>query len=224
MGFCIAIDGPAGAGKSTIARKIAEKMGMIYVDTGAMYRAMALFMLESGIGQADTEGMSRRCEEADITIRYEGGEQTVYLNGKNVNSLIRTEAVSNMASISSQQPNVRKKLVSLQKELARNADVVMDGRDIGTCVLPEADVKIYLTASSAVRAKRRYEELSAKGEACDFDKIEQDIIERDHRDMTRKESPLRQAKDAVLVDSSHMSVEEVMESIMKICKDRKRGI
>lgn len=224
MSFCVAIDGPAGAGKSTIARKLAEKMGMIYVDTGAMYRAMALFMLEEGIGQEDTETMSSRCKEADITIRYENGEQIVYLNNKNVNSLIRTEEVSSMASISSQQPNVRKKLVSLQKELARTADVVMDGRDIGTCVLPDADVKIYLTASSAVRAKRRYDELTGKGISCDFDTIEQDIIERDHRDMTREESPLRQAEDAVLVDSSDMSVEEVMETIMKICGEKKRGI
>lgn len=224
MSFCIAIDGPAGAGKSTIARKLAEKMGMIYVDSGAMYRAMALFMLEKGIGKEDTEAMGTCCGEADITIRYENGEQIVYLNSRNVNSLIRTEEVSKMASISCQQPGVRKKLVSLQKELARKADVVMDGRDIGTCVLPDADVKIYLTASSSVRAKRRYEELLAKGEACELDKIEQDIIERDHRDMTRAESPLRQAEDAVLVDSSNMTVEEVMETIVKICGNRKRGI
>ena len=224
MSFCIAIDGPAGAGKSTIARKLAEKMGMIYVDTGAMYRAMALFMLEEGIGKEDTEAMDSRCGEADITIRYEDGVQKVYLNNKNVNSLIRTEEVSTMASISSQQQSVRKKLVSLQKELARKADVVMDGRDIGTCVLPDADVKIYLTASSSVWAKRRYEELLAKGEVCDFDEIEQDIIERDHRDMTRAESPLRQAEDAILVDSSDMTVEEVMETIVKICGRGKRGI
>ncbi len=224
MSFCIAIDGPAGAGKSTIARKLAEKMGMIYVDTGAMYRAMALFMLEEGIGKEDTEAMDSRCGEADITIRYEDGVQKVYLNNKNVNSLIRTEEVSTMASISSQRQSVRKKLVSLQKELARKADVVMDGRDIGTCVLPDADVKIYLTASSSVRAKRRYEELLAKGEVCDFDEIEQDIIERDHRDMTRAESPLRQAEDAILVDSSDMTVEEVMETIVKICGRGKRGI
>ena len=224
MSFCIAIDGPAGAGKSTIARKLAEKMGMIYVDTGAMYRAMALFMLEEGIGKEDTEAMDSRCGEADITIRYEDGVQKVYLNNKNVNSLIRTEEVSTLASISSQQQSVRKKLVSLQKELARKADVVMDGRDIGTCVLPDADVKIYLTASSSVRAKRRYEELLAKGEVCDFDEIEQDIIERDHRDMTRAESPLRQAEDAILVDSSDMTVEEVMETIVKICGRGKRGI
>ena len=224
MSFCIAIDGPAGAGKSTIARKLAEKMGMIYVDTGAMYRAMALFMLEEGIGKEDTEAMDSRCGEADITIRYEDGVQKVYLNNKNVNSLIRTEEVSTMASISSQQQSVRKKLVSLQKELARKADVVMDGRDIGTCVLPDADVKIYLTASSSVRAKRRYEELLAKGEVCDFHEIEQDIIERDHRDMTRAESPLRQAEDAILVDSSDMTVEEVMETIVKICGRGKRGI
>lgn len=219
MSFCIAIDGPAGAGKSTIARKLAEKMGMIYVDSGAMYRAMALFMLEQGIGKEDTEAMNGCCGKADITIRYENGEQIVYLNNRNVNSLIRTEEVSTMASISCQQPDVRKKLVSLQKGLARKADVVMDGRDIGTCVLPDADVKVYLTASSTVRAKRRYDELTAKGIHCDFAQIEKDIIERDERDMNREISPLRQAKDATLVDSSDMTIEEVVEVITGLCRE-----
>lgn len=218
MSFCIAIDGPAGAGKSTIARKLAEKMGMIYVDSGAMYRAMALFMLEQGIGKEDTEAMNGCCGKADITIRYENGEQIVYLNNRNVNSLIRTEEVSTMASISCQQPDVRKKLVSLQKGLARKADVVMDGRDIGTCVLPDADVKVYLTASSRVRAMRRYEELRARGESCDLAQIEKDIIERDERDMNREISPLRQAEDAVLVDSSEMDVDEVVEKIISLCR------
>ncbi|MBO5165863.1 MAG: (d)CMP kinase [Lachnospiraceae bacterium] len=222
MSYCVAIDGPAGAGKSTIAKKIAKQMGLVYVDTGAMYRALALFMIRNGIATDDLESMNTRCEEADITIRYENGEQVVYLNGENVNAYLRTEEVGNMASVSSTQPNVRKKLVSLQKELAKTTDVIMDGRDIGTCVLPDADVKIYLTADSAVRAKRRYDELTAKGITCDLDEIEKDIIDRDHRDMTREESPLRQASDAILVDSSYMTIDEVVETIIKICEE-KRG-
>lgn len=222
MSYCVAIDGPAGAGKSTIAKKIAKQMGLVYVDTGAMYRALALFMIRNSIATDDLESMNTRCEEADITIRYENGEQVVYLNGENVNAYLRTEEVGNMASVSSTQPNVRKKLVSLQKELAKTTDVIMDGRDIGTCVLPDADVKIYLTADSAVRAKRRYDELTAKGVTCDLDEIEKDIIDRDHRDMTREESPLRQASDAILVDSSYMTIDEVVETIIKICEE-KRG-
>ena len=221
MSYNVAIDGPAGAGKSTIAKKIAKQMGLVYVDTGAMYRAMALFMIRNNISEEDLESINIRCEEADITIRYENGEQVVYLNGENVNAYLRNEKVGNMASVSSTQPNVRKKLVSLQKALAKTTDVIMDGRDIGTCVLPDADVKIYLTADSRVRAKRRYDELTAKGIDCDLDEIEKDIIDRDHRDMTRKESPLRQAEDAILVDSSYMTIEEVVAEIIRICEEKK---
>ena len=216
MGFNIAIDGPAGAGKSTIAKKVAKKLGYIYVDTGAMYRAMALFLLREGVDPENTEVVNEKCKEADITIRYEKEEQVVYLNGENVNAFLRTEQVGNMASVTSANPNVRKKLVELQQKLAANADVVMDGRDIGTCVLPDAEVKVYLTASSKVRAQRRYDELTAKGEVCDIVVIEKDIIERDHQDMTREISPLKQAEDAVLVDSSDMTIEEVAETIMKM--------
>lgn len=223
MSYCVAIDGPAGAGKSTIARQIAKKMNLIYVDTGAMYRAMALFLLRKGVDGTDQKEICEKCEEADITIKYENGEQVVYLNGENVNAFLRTEEVGRMASVSSPEPRLRKKIVSLQKQLARSADVVMDGRDIGTCVLPDADVKIYLTANSSVRAKRRYEELMAKGEDCNLKEIERDIVERDNRDMTRKESPLMQAEDAVLVDTSDMSIEEVVQKIIAICME-KRGI
>ena len=197
MGHKIAIDGPAGAGKSTIAKKIAGELGYIYVDTGAMYRAMALFLLNKRIDPNDAEAVSRSCEDADITIRYEDSEQVVYLNGDNVNGFIRTEKVGNMTSITSANPDVRKKLVELQQKLAADTDVVMDGRDIGTCVLPDAEVKIYLTANSRVRAERRYEELIAKGEECDIDDIENDIIERDRQDMTREISPLVAAEDAI---------------------------
>ncbi len=221
MSYNIAIDGPAGAGKSTIAKKIAKKKGMIYVDTGSMYRAMALYLIRRGIKPEETERIGEECEHADITIRHENGEQVVYLNGENVNPYLRTEEVGNMASRSSVNPKVRQKMVCIQKKLAATADVVMDGRDIGTCVLPDADVKIYLTASSAVRAKRRFEELTAKGETPDFDSIKADIIERDERDMKREISPLRQADDAVLVDTSDLSIEEVVEKILEIAEEKR---
>ena len=214
MSFNIAIDGPAGAGKSTIAKKIAAKKGYIYVDTGAMYRAMALYLIRE---QAMPEQIDEKCEHADITIGYENGEQVVYLNGENVNGYIRTEEVGRMASISSPNPNVRRKLTQLQQKLAADKDVVMDGRDIGTCVLPDAQVKVYLTADSHERALRRYRELTEKGETCDLDTIEKDIIERDRQDMTREISPLKQAEDAVLLDSSHMTIDEVVDAVITLC-------
>lgn len=217
MSYSIAIDGPAGAGKSTIAKLIARKKGYIYVDTGAMYRAMALFFTESGISASEQDKISAAAQDADVTISYENGEQVVWLNGRNVNGLIRTEAVGNMASESSKNKDVRKKLVELQRALAQKENVVMDGRDIGTCVLPNADVKVYLTADSHVRALRRYEELQAKGQPCDLETIEKDIIDRDYQDMHRDISPLRQAEDAVLLDSSDMTIEEVAQAIIGLC-------
>lgn len=218
MSYNIAIDGPAGAGKSTIAKLIAKKKGFVYVDTGAMYRAMALYFLEQGISADDQEKISDAVKEVDVTISYENGEQVVWLNGRNVNGLIRTEEVSKMASKSSTNGAVRKKLVELQQALAKKESVVMDGRDIGTCVLPNADVKVYLTASSHVRAVRRYEELKAKGESCDLAVIEKDIIDRDYQDMHRELSPLKQADDAVLLDSSDMTIEQVADAVIKMCK------
>lgn len=218
MAYNVAIDGPAGAGKSTIAKAVAKKLGLIYVDTGAMYRAMALFMLREDVNPQDAESISEKCKEADITIIYENGEQVVLLNGENVNAYLRTEEVGNMASVTSVQPAVRVKLVELQQALAKKSDCIMDGRDIGTCVLPNAQAKIYLTASSKVRAKRRFDELTAKGESCDIEKIQRDIEERDYRDMNREHSPLKQAEDAVLVDSSDMSIEEVVATIIDICE------
>ncbi len=214
----IAIDGPAGAGKSTIAKKIAKKLGYIYVDTGAMYRAMALYFIRLGVDKNDSDAISKKCADADISIEYRGGEQVVLLNGEDVTGMLRTEEVGNMASATSVNGDVRKKLVQLQQKLAASTDVVMDGRDIGTVVLPGAEVKVYLTASSKVRAQRRYEELKAKGEDPDIEKIEADIIERDHRDMTREISPLRQAEDATLIDSSYMTIDEVVDAVTDLIK------
>ncbi len=216
MGFNIAVDGPAGAGKSTIAKLVAKKMNLIYVDTGAMYRAMALYMLKQNVDINNETAVAEACTGADVTIKYEDGMQVVYLNGENVNAYLRTEEVGNAASKTSAIPAVRARLLELQQNLAKTSDCIMDGRDIGTCVLPNADVKIYLTASSAVRAKRRYDELTAKGENCDIAQIQADIEERDHRDMTREIAPLKQAEDAVLVDSSYMTIDEVVEKIVAI--------
>ena len=212
----IAIDGPAGAGKSTIAKQLAKQLQFIYVDTGAMYRAMALYFLRAGVEAGDETGIQQLCQEVEISIQYQDGEQQVLLNGENVNHEIRKEEVGNMASATSIYPAVRKKLVDLQQKLAASADVIMDGRDIGTCVLPNAEVKIYLTASSLTRAKRRYDELVNKGADCDLLEIQKDIEERDRRDMTRAISPLKQAEDAVLVDSSELTIEQVIETIHNI--------
>lgn len=216
----IAIDGPAGAGKSTIAKLIAKKLGYIYVDTGAMYRAMALFLIRENISPQDVGALEKACERADISISFIDGVQVVLLNGENVNAYLRTEEVSKMASISSVNAKVRTKLVSLQQVLAKKSDVVMDGRDIGTVVLPDAFLKIFLTASSEVRAKRRFDELTSKGVECDYDEILKDIIERDHRDSTRDNSPLKQAEDAILVDSSYMSIEEVADKVISLLNSK----
>lgn len=220
MSMNIAIDGPAGAGKSTIAKTLAKNLGFIYVDTGAMYRAMAYYFLSHDIAAEDEAAIAAACPSVDVTITYENGEQQVLLNGENVNGVIRTEQVGNMASATSVYPVVREKLVELQRQLAAKSDVIMDGRDIGTCVLPNAQVKVYLTASSATRAKRRYDELTAKGVNCDLAEIEKDIIDRDYRDMNRETSPLKQAEDAVLVDSSEMNIDEVVEAINNIYREK----
>ena len=218
MGYNVAIDGPAGAGKSTIAKLVAKEKGFIYVDTGAMYRALAIHFIKKGITPQETDKIIEACEDAEVSLQYENGVQQVYLNGENVTSFLRTEEVGNMASVSSAIGAVRTKLLSLQRNLAAEKDVVMDGRDIGTNILPNADVKIYLTASVETRAKRRYLELQEKGVACDLDEIAHDIAERDYRDMHRDIAPLKQAEDAVLVDSSDMSIDEVVCTIMDLCK------
>lgn len=217
--FNIAIDGPAGAGKSTIAKQAAKKLGFVYVDTGAMYRTMALYFIRLGIDSGDEAAIAAACQDVDVTIRYEDGAQQVILNGENVSGLIRAEEVGRMASAVSVYMPVRDKLVELQRQLAKKTSVIMDGRDIGTCVLPDAPAKIYLTASVEVRARRRFNELLEKGVECDIREIEADIEDRDYRDMHREHSPLKQADDAVLLDSSHMTIEQVVDSIIKIACD-----
>ena len=216
MGFNVAIDGPAGAGKSTIAKIVAKEKQFIYVDTGAMYRAMAIHFIKKGIAATEMDKISEAVCDADVTIEYINGEQQVLLNGENVTPFLRTEEVGNMASASSVNGDVRRKLVELQQKLAETANVVMDGRDIGTCVLPNAQVKVYLTASVDVRAERRYKELVEKGMEADLEKIKKDIEERDYRDMNRDISPLRQAEDAVLVDSSYLNIEESAAAILAL--------
>lgn len=218
MGYNVAIDGPAGAGKSTVAKRVAKELGFVYVDTGAMYRALAVFFLQNGLQPEDTEKIAKICKEAEVSIGYEDGVQQVYLNGENVTHKLREEAVGNMASVSSAIPEVRAQLLELQRGLAKTRDVVMDGRDIGTNILPNADAKVYLTASVETRANRRYKELQEKGVDCNLADIAHDIEERDTRDMNREIAPLKQAEDAVYLDSSDMTIEEVVNAIKALCR------
>lgn len=214
--YSIAIDGPAGAGKSTIAKSLANKLGFIYVDTGAMYRAISLYFIRNNIDASDTKKIKEACKEIDITIEYKNGEQIVLLNKENVNSFIRTEAIGKMASTTSAYSDVRIKLLELQRNLAKTSNVIMDGRDIGTCVLPNANLKIYLTASVKERALRRYNELKNKNIKCDLEQIMQDIVDRDYADMNRDISPLKQSEDAILIDSSAMTIDEVIDKIIEL--------
>ena len=214
--YNIAIDGPAGAGKSTIAKMAAKKLDFIYVDTGAMYRAMALYFLRREIDAKDEKKIAEACEHINVTIAYQEGEQQVLLNGENVNAFIRTEEVSMMTSNTSKYPAVREKLLYLQRELAAANNVIMDGRDIGTCVLPDAELKIYLTASASERAKRRYLEQKERGVESDLAQIERDIIARDEQDMNREIAPLKQAEDAIFLDTSDMTIEEVVTKIVSL--------
>ena len=218
MAFNVAIDGPAGAGKSTIAKEVSKRKGYIYVDTGAMYRAMALYFLRKGIASDDEKTIAGSVDGIDVSIEYVDGVQHVILNGEDVSGLIRTEEVGNMASATSVYAPVRTKLVSLQQQLAKKADVIMDGRDIGTVVLKDADVKVFLTASVECRAKRRYLELKEKGVEANLEDIARDIEERDYRDSHREISPLKQADDAILLDCSDMTIEEVVAEIIRLCE------
>jgi cytidylate kinase len=216
----IAIDGPAGAGKSTIAKEIAKKINFVYVDTGAMFRSMALYLLNNNIDPENEELVSSSCPDMDITITYVDGEQQVILNGENVSGKIRTEEVGKTASTIAKYGAVRTKLLELQRALASKEQVIMDGRDIGTAVLPNAELKVYLTASSDERARRRVKQLEENGMEADFEEIKADIIKRDEQDMNREIAPLKQADDAVLVDSSDMSVEEVVNHIVSLYQER----
>lgn len=218
MGYNVAIDGPAGAGKSTIAKLVAKEKGYIYVDTGAMYRGLAIHFLNNELRPEETAKIVEACKSAEVSIGYENGMQQIYLNGENITGRLRTEEVGNMASKTSAIPEVRAKLLELQRNLAEKEDVIMDGRDIGTNILPNADVKIYLTASVETRAKRRFDELTEQGLECNYEEIAKDIEERDYRDMNRDIAPLKQAEDAHLVDSSDMTIDEVVAAIVNHCK------
>ena len=214
MSYQIAIDGPAGAGKSTIAKAVSKELSFVYVDTGAMYRAMALLCIRLGLDGKDEDKVVSACEGASVEIKYKDGAQVVFLNGEDVNGFIRTQEVGDMASAVSVYKGVREKIVKLQQELAAKENVVMDGRDIASCVLPNADLKIYLDADVNIRAKRRYDELIAKGQPANLEKIVEEVKERDYRDMHRDNSPLVRVPEAILVDSSHMSIEEVKDAII----------
>ncbi len=216
----IAIDGPAGAGKSTIAKEVSKRLDFMYVDTGAMYRTIALACVNDGADIENEADVSGCCTGADIDIRYENGVQHMYLKGKDVSREIRQEQIGRAASVVSKYPAVRERLVKLQQDIGSRYDVVMDGRDIGTKVLVDADLKIYLTASPDCRARRRFDELKEKGEICDLEAVKQDIIERDRADMTREISPLCKAKDAVEVDTSEMTIEEVTGTIISLYNKR----
>lgn len=222
MSYAIAIDGPAGAGKSTIAKMAAKKLNFIYVDTGAMYRAIALYLLQEDIAAADSAAVEDALPKVEVTIAYEKGEQQVFLNGENVTDEIRNETVGNMASKAAAIPAVRKKLLELQRDLAAGANVIMDGRDIGTFVLPHAQLKIFLTASVSCRAKRRYDELAKKGVECQLAEIEADIRSRDAQDENREISPLRKAEDAIVVDSSNLDIDEVTAVILDSYEAKRR--
>ena len=218
MSYQIAIDGPSGAGKSTIAKRLAKDLGFIYVDTGAMYRALAVYFLQKGINTADETAVGRAAAEPRIDWELREDGQHILLNGEDVSGRIRTEEVGMVASSTSAFAEVRRILVALQQEIAAAQSVVMDGRDIGTVVLPQADLKIFLTASVEVRAKRRTLELLEKGVEADPAQVEEDIRRRDHQDMNREVSPLRQAEDAILVDTSEMTIEEVVAAIKEMIR------
>ena len=222
MSYQIALDGPAGVGKSTIAKKLSEKLSFIYVDTGALYRALSVYFLDRGLLPSDEEGIRAVLPDISVEIRYEGGEQHVLVNGTDVTKRLRTKEVSNMASCSSQYRAVREKLLETQRELAARYNVIMDGRDIGTVILPDATLKVYLTAEPRIRAERRYNQLREQNELSGetLESIEQDIRERDFRDENREHAPLKQAKDAVLLDTSHLTIREVEERIESLLRER----
>ena len=218
--FSIAIDGPSGAGKSTVARAVAQRMGAMYMDTGAMYRAVGLFMLQNGVPLSDARAIAENCGRAQVRIGYgQDGQQRVYLGEEDVSEAIRAAEVSLAASAVSTVPEVRSRMVALQRDVARGHNVVMDGRDIGTKVLPDATLKVFLTASAQVRARRRYEELLRRGMHESYEKVLEELIQRDELDMGRQASPLRMAKDAVEVDCSDMTLEQVVQRVVELARE-----
>lgn len=219
----VAIDGPAGAGKSTIAKACAKELGYIYVDTGAMYRGIALYMVDHKIRPTDIEAVKQALLDVNVTLRYEDGKQLLIVNGQDVSDRIRTPEVSAAASLFSAIPEVRKALLDLQHDIAEKNNVLMDGRDIGTVILPQAQVKIYLDASPEIRGKRRYDELVLKGESVVLEDIIEDIKQRDYQDMHRETSPLKKADDAIVVDSSYMTIEEVQNKIVSLVREKENA-
>ena len=218
--IAIAIDGPAGAGKSSVARRVAEILGAIYLDTGAMYRAMGLYMCQNDVNPRDAETVAARCGQARVEVRYINGEQRVFLDGEDVSEKIRTAEAGAAASAVSSVPAVREALVPSQQDFARRFDIVMDGRDIGTKVLPDAPLKVFLTASAEERARRRVAQLEGAGKSADFNEILAGIQKRDHDDSTRAASPLVQAADAVLLDSTNLTIDEVVDTIVAWARER----
>ena len=219
----VAIDGPAGAGKSTIAKACAKELGYIYVDTGAMYRGIALYMVDHKIRPTDIEAVKQALLDVNVTLRYEDGKQHLIVNGQDVSDRIRTPEVSAAASLFSAIPEVRKALLDLQHDIAEKNNVLMDGRDIGTVILPQAQVKIYLDASPEIRGKRRYDELVLKGESVVLEDIIEDVKQRDYQDMHRETSPLKKADDAIVVDSSYMTIEEVQNKIVSLVREKENA-
>ncbi len=222
MNYKIAIDGPSSSGKSTVAKLLAKKLSFVYVDTGAMYRAMGLYFIRNKISCDDEGNIEKSLQDINIDIKYVNGEQQIYLNSENVTDLIRTDLVSKYASVSSAYLKVREKLVAIQRELGQKNNVIMDGRDIGTVVLPDATLKIYLTASQEERVERRYKELKQKDSSILKEDVERGMIERDYRDTHRENSPLKKAEDAIVVDTTKLSIEEVVDVILKLFIE-KRG-
>jgi len=220
MSFNIAIDGPSGAGKSSISKEVAKRLGMIYVDTGAMYRSIGLYFYKNNISLENTANIVNELKNITVELGYENGEQQVFLNGQNVSAEIRLHVISEYASKVSAVNEVRAFLLNMQRDIAKHNDIIMDGRDIGTVVLPDANLKIFLTASAEVRADRRYKELVEKGQSVDYDTILKDIVDRDYRDSHRDIAPLKAADDAVLVDTSELDFEQSVNAILKLVKER----
>ncbi len=216
----IAIDGPSGAGKSTIAKELSRRLGFVYIDTGAMYRAVGLYVVEAGVSINDEAGVCALLDEIDIDIYYKDGLQHINLCGRDVTGLIRTPEISMAASKVSSYPQVRVKLVAMQQKLAEKYNVIMDGRDIGTCVLPDANVKIFLTAGAEVRAKRRYDELVEKGQTVEFEQVLEDMKKRDYDDSHRAASPLKKADDAIELDTSDMPLDKAIQEVNRIISER----